>query len=262
MKNLSTPSPDTSGTRSRPAAPDRKITVFIIGHSDFSLDSIARMIENNGDKYQASCLEPGDSAMAALATTRPDVLMIQNDIIDNPLERFLRNIHAKHPDIRLLVFGRDMDDEHLYRLVHAGAHGYINERMSGIHVEHALNAVACGKKWIERHIMERFIHNGHEYDTQMNARFLNKFDRLCNNLTARETEILREVIKGLAIKQIAEQVHLSSQGVKLHLARLFRKFGVRNRNQLILAVLDSISPLEDLSMLLHDNLQRRLHPED
>jgi len=262
MDNLSTPSPDASDTRSVPAAPDAKITVFILGHRDFSLDSIARMIENNGDRYQTFCIEPGDNAMAALATNRPDVLMIHNEIIDNPLERFIRDIHAKHPGIRLLVFGHDMDDEHLYRLVHAGVHGYINERMNGIHVERALNTVACGKKWIERHIMERFIHNGHESDTLMNARFLNKFDRLCDNLTARETEILREVIKGLAIKQIAEEVHLSSQGVKLHLARLFRKFGVRNRNQLILAVLDSISPLEDLSALLHDNLQRRLQPED
>ena len=65
-------------------------------------------------------------------------------------------------------------------------------------------------------------------------------------------------MKGLAIKQIAERVHLSHQGVKMHLAKLFRKFKVSNRNQLILAAFDEMSPVEDLSLLLHNGLKKRL----
>jgi hypothetical protein len=44
----------------------------------------------------------------------------------------------------------------------------------------------------------------------------------------------------------------------MHLAKLFRKFNVNNRNQLILATFDSISPVDGLSNLLRDGLNRRL----
>ena len=44
----------------------------------------------------------------------------------------------------------------------------------------------------------------------------------------------------------------------MHLAKLFRKFKVSNRNQLILAAFDEISPVEDLSILFRNGLQRKL----
>jgi hypothetical protein len=44
----------------------------------------------------------------------------------------------------------------------------------------------------------------------------------------------------------------------MHLAKLFRKFNVNNRNQLILAAFDSISPVDGLSTLLRDGLNQRL----
>ncbi|MGD8673326.1 MAG: helix-turn-helix transcriptional regulator, partial [Thiogranum sp.] len=105
---------------------------------------------------------------------------------------------------------------------------------------------------------ERFIAGQQSFDELLESRFNERIEHLCEGLTKREVEILCEVVKGLAIKQIAEHVHLSHQGVKMHLAKLFRKFNVNNRNQLILAAFDSISPVDGLSTLLRDGLNQRL----
>ncbi len=258
MNNLETSSSDVTNIHFNGAASEGKIRIFVVGHKDFSIDSMARMVEATGDNYTVSCVEPGDACMARFVATEPDVLMIQNEVLKEPLERFIHGIMHDYPNIRILVFGKDMDDEHLYRLVRAGVHGYINERMSGEHIQRALDAVVNGRNWIERHIMERFISTRHELDEVLENQFYEKIEQLCNSLTRRETEILCEVVKGLAIKQIAEQVHLSHQGVKMHLAKLFKKFNVANRNQLILAAFDEISPVEELSMLLRNGLQRSL----
>ncbi len=235
--------------------PAGRTRIAIVAHHDFSIDGLRSILASHERELRITCMEPGDTCLPRLIAAAPDVLMIQNEALDDPAERFVRGILDAHPGIRILVFGRDMNDEHLYRLVHAGAHGYINERMGGDHIKHALEAVIDGHTWIERHIMERFISMQHDTDRLIESRFHANIERLCADLTRRETEILCQVIQGLAIKQIAERVHLSHQGVKMHLAKLFRKFGVTNRNQLILATFDHISPGEDLTRLLRDGLQ-------
>lgn len=112
--------------------------------------------------------------------------------------------------------------------------------------------------WMEQHGIGSCVPAAESADQQMAVILRGNIDSLCADLTRREKEILCQVIRGYAIKQIAAEVHLSHQGVKMHLARLFRKFGASNRNQLILAVLDRISPVKDLSASLCRGLRANL----
>lgn len=232
--------------------------IFIIGHRDFSLHGLASMIESHDSNYLVTCVEPDEECMAKFAKAQPDALLVQNDSLPQPFERFFNEAVRRYPEIRILVFGKGMDDDYLYSLVRAGVHGYINERMDGEHFKHALAHVLQGNNWVERHILQRFIADQQGFDDRLKAQFNTRIDKLCEQLTRRETEILSEVIKGLAIKQIAEHVHLSHQGVKMHLAKLFKKFNVTNRNQLILAAFDVMSPVEELSVMLRDGLTKKL----
>jgi len=237
-----------------------KTRVFIIGHRDFSLDGLASMLEGQGQDhaYQISCSEPSEESIDRLLDVQPHVLLIQNDSLPQPFERFIHDILGQHPQIRVLVFGKAMSDDYPYILVRAGIHGYINERMGGDHFTRALDNVLGGGVWVERHILERFVASQQNFDEVLESQINDRIAHLCEQLTRRETEILSEVVKGLAIKQIAEQVHLSHQGVKMHLAKLFKKFNVTNRNQLILAAFDEMSPVEDLSVLLRNGLNKTL----
>ena len=247
---------NTGHSSYKPDAPGSNIC--IVGHHDFSVDSLASMLAAQSIRYQVSCVTPGDNFMDRLVATQPDVMLIQNEVLKAPVEQFIADILDPYPDMRLLVFGKDMDDDYLYRLVRSGVHGYVNERMNGDHIKHALECIINGRTWIERHIMERFISSQQDFDVIMESQINARIELLGSQLTRRETEILCEVVKGLAIKQIAEQVHLSHQGVKMHLAKLFRKFKVANRNQLILATFDAISPVRELSILLRNGLSNRL----
>jgi len=256
MKEFYTTPQDVTGISNRLSID--KTRVLIIGQHDFSVDGLTSMLEARDSNYLVTCVEPDNAHIGKPAAAEPDVLLIQNEILQEPLERFIHSLIGEYPDARILVFGKNMNDDHLYRLIRTGVHGYIKERMSGEDIQHALDCVVDGNTWIERHILERFISKQRDFDATLESQFYSKIEQLCSNLTKRETEILCEVVKGLAIKQIAEQVHLSHQGVKMHLAKLFRKFKVSNRNQLILAAFDEMSPVEDLSLLLHNGLKKNL----
>ena len=263
MSNVPVPTSNISDIRPAGYPPgSHGANICIVGHNDFSTDSLASMLGSQNAGYLVTCVTPDDSFLTRLATTEPDVLLIQNGALKTPIEQFIQDLQDTYPDIRLLVFGKNLDDDYLYRLVRCGVHGYINERMNGDHIKRALESVISGHTWIERHIMERFISTQHDFDSIMESQFYARIDLMCTNLSRREIEILCEVVKGLAIKQIAARVHLSHQGVKMHLAKLFRKFNVANRNQLILATFDAISPVGDLSALLRSGLNRRLDISD
>lgn len=57
-------------------------------------------------------------------------------------------------------------------------------------------------------------------------------------LTARETDVLRYLVQGLANKEIAARMNLSESGVKNTLQQLFTKTGVRTRSQLVRVALE------------------------
>ena len=163
-------------------------------------------------------------------------------------------IRERYPYVRVILFGQGLSDEVLIEAIHAGVHGYVNERMSGEHIKSAVRRVYEGETWFERRLMQHMIDNHSGTSSQVKSQYLENIAQLAATLTPRETDVLCEVMRGLSIKEIAHNVHLSSQGVKAHLANLFRKFGVSNRSQLILEIINRSVPIEKACDLLYSTL--------
>jgi two-component system nitrate/nitrite response regulator NarL len=62
-------------------------------------------------------------------------------------------------------------------------------------------------------------------------------------LTARETDVLRYLVQGLANKEIAASMEISESTVKNTLQQLFAKTGVRTRSQLVRVALEQYRTL-------------------
>jgi DNA-binding NarL/FixJ family response regulator len=238
------------------AAGTVKAKICIAGQPDPSTTHLTALLQAGNPGYEVACLNPGSTQINHLLEEQPDALLIQNDYLDKRPDFSIVSILRHYPGLRVIVYGRQMDDEHLYRLIQSGAHGYIHERMDETDIQRALDTVIGGDTWIEQHLLARFEPDHDGRDVGMQRLAAEKIERLRERLTRREKEILAQVMQGLAIKQIAQEVHLSHQGVKMHLAKLFRKFNVSNRNQLILAALDAVSPLDNLSGLLSRELRK------
>ena len=58
-------------------------------------------------------------------------------------------------------------------------------------------------------------------------------DYVTSRLNEIETKIINWLILGMTNKQIGEKIFLSSHAVKYYLAKLYKKFGVINRNNLV-----------------------------
>src|SRR5262249_44289823 len=134
--------------------------------------------------------------------------------------RATTEIRVKHPGARVLMLTTYDGDTDIHRAMQAGAQGYVLKNSTGDKLIPALRAVAAGQKWIPKEIA-----------TRLAAR------DLFEELTPREVEVLREMAKGLANKEIADVLKITEHTTKDHSKNILRKLRVADRTEAVTVAL-------------------------
>lgn len=228
--------------------------ILVIAKPDFAVDGMLSLLQNHQDKYKMRVIDPASFSPEQINTQRPDILLLNINATHRNIDSYVRELHSTCKDTCILLFGHGMNDSYLYQAMRAGARGYLNEKMRGDHLTTALDTVANGGYWAERHILCQFIS-----DKSVHDKIEDNVAGLHAQLTRRESEVLELILEGMTTNEIASRIFLSHQGVKAHLTNLFRKFDVKNRAQLIIRALNEVSPINSISELAGKGL--RMHRE-
>ncbi|MCW8929126.1 MAG: response regulator transcription factor [Gammaproteobacteria bacterium] len=250
------------------------IQLFVLAKSDIFLDGLIRILDenehinvhhfNNTDK-----IEFNSQPNAKLQHIAPDIILIQSQLITSPFDFFFKQLKSKFnsPNLKFMVFGQSMDNDFLLNVIRSGANGYINSNMSTKHLLQAIKYINEGNMWVERHILEQLAQDALQMENILEQIAMEKTRMISDLLTKREAQVFQWILKGLSTKEIAEQIYLSEQSVKLHLGKLFKKFDVTNRPQLILSVFERASPVNNIIPLIQATLekkhlnQKQTHPD-
>ncbi len=218
--------------------------IFVLANPDFYLEGLLAVLARSADSRVVACVKPGADCWNAFVSAQADVLLIHRQAVLDAPEGFSR--HLQHaPNLKVIVFGHDMPDEFLLKIVRSGAAGYINEKMTGEHLLTAVQKVLEGELWVERRILQRLILRVVELEDIINQ----AIESIRNVLTKRESKIFRHVLGGLSTKEIAGEMQVSEQSVKLHLGHIFKKFDVSNKQQLILLTFQRVCPVSNVLRL-------------
>src|SRR5262249_54525419 len=109
----------------------------------------------------------------------------------------------------------------------AGVNGYIFEEADQNEVERAVKEILNGAIYIPPNAID-----GSLYDTRLAPVAMRR--NLCR-LTPRQIGVLRLLVKGYSNKEIARQLNLSPNTVKIHVGALLRRFAVQTRSSLTVA---------------------------
>jgi DNA-binding NarL/FixJ family response regulator len=131
-----------------------------------------------------------------------------------------REIRALQPQARVLMLTTYDGDTDIHRAMQAGAQGYVLKNSTGDKLIPALRAVAIGEQWIPREIATRLATR-----------------KLFEELTPRELEVLQQMSKGLANKEIADVLKISEHTVKDHLKNILGKLRVADRTEAVTVAL-------------------------
>ena len=126
-------------------------------------------------------------------------------------------------------------DEHLFAAVRAGASGFLLKASRPEDLVSAIRAASAGNALVEPRMTKRLLDEFARRPDAPPAGYLP--DRFAD-LTDREVEVLREMVRGASNAEIAERLYISETTVKTHVNHILSKLGVRDRIQAVVLAYD------------------------
>jgi len=200
-------------------------TVMVVDDHPIWRDAVARDLSDEGFSVVATA-DGVDSARRRAAVVKPDVVVMDMQLADGTGVQATAAVLEVSPVSRVLVLSASDEREDVLEAVKAGATGYLVKSAARAELAQAITATAAGRA---------------VFTPSLAGLVLGEYRRIAQttatgadrpSLTARETEVLRYVAKGLSAKQIAEKLSLSHRTVENHVQATFRKLQVANRVEL------------------------------
>ena len=160
--------------------------------------------------------------LAGIASTSPDVAVLDVRLPDGNGVEMCREIRARAPDVACLMLTSFGDDEALFDAIMAGAAGYLLKDVKGQGLVDAVRRVAAGESLLDPSLTGRVLDRLRRGDEE---------DPRLASLSDQERRILEHIAEGMTNRQIAEQMHLAEKTVKNYVSNLLAKLGMQRRTE-------------------------------
>jgi two-component system NarL family response regulator len=164
----------------------------------------------------------GHDALGAVMSLSPDVVVMDVQMPDGSGAAAIARVRSARPQTKVLVLTGSQDEADLVDAIRCGAHGYLLRDTSVDAVADAIRSVAQGVGVVS---------------PAMTGKLLEQFGALLGQLpdwrrpqlTGRELDVLRLVVKGLPNREIASELFISQNTVKNHVRSILEKLRVRSK---------------------------------
>jgi NarL family two-component system response regulator LiaR len=179
--------------------------------------------------------ENGREALALARELEPDVVLM--DLLMPVMDGIeaTEAIRSELPEVEVIALTSVLEDASVTGAVKAGAIGYLLKDTDADELRRAIKAAAEGRVHLAPEAAARLMREVRAPESP-------------EQLTQRETEVLKLVARGKANKQIASSLFVSEKTVKAHVSSILMKLGVQSRTQAALhAVRTGLVSTEELS---------------
>jgi DNA-binding NarL/FixJ family response regulator len=203
-----------------------KKTVFVVDDHPLLRQGLAMMINQETDLMVCGEAEDAPTAMKAIASFKPDILIADISMNGPDGLDLLKNLRMLYPDLPVLVLS--MHDESIYaeRALRARANGYIMKQEATEKVLVAIRRILDGEIYLSSRMANKLLQQ------YMSGQTVQTDSRLAA-LSDRELEVFRLIGEGLGTRQIAEALHLSMKTVESYQAHLKEKLSLRTGRELM-----------------------------
>jgi DNA-binding NarL/FixJ family response regulator len=160
----------------------------------------------------------GREAVDLVRLLQPDVILMDMIMPEMDGPQAIKLIVQENPKARILVLTSFGESKQISSAIEAGALGYLLKDSSPDDLLHAIRSVYRGNLVMPQELALKLMH------PQPAAPDVDQ-------LTERETDVLRLLAQGLSNQEIAADLHISATTVRSHVSNILMKLGVSNRTQ-------------------------------
>lgn len=214
------------------------INVLLADDHAIVRDGLRALLEANPEIRVIGNAANGRQVVNQLKTLRPDVVIMDISMPELNGIDATREILDISSEARVIILSMLGTPEHVFRALQAGVRGYLLKESAGREVMEAVLAVYAGEFYFSKPITQTLV-TGYLHQ-RVNAQ-----QGPLENLSLRESEILRMVVEGKTSAEIGESLHLSPKTVESYRSRMMQKLGITDLPELIkFAIRKGLIPLD------------------
>lgn len=217
-----------------------KIRILIADDHAIVREGISSLLETLPDIEVVGEARNGQEALDKARELTPDIILMDITMPGmNGLEA-TRLVREQNPDTRVLILTMHEGDEYFFKLLDAGASGYLVKGCSSEELVTAMRTVYRGDVFLYPTMTTKLLS---DYMRRSHSGSNRGAD---DGLTNREMEILKYVADGHTNQEIAESLVLSVATVQTHRANIMAKLGLHNATELVkYAIRQGLISLDD-----------------
>jgi two-component system, NarL family, invasion response regulator UvrY len=196
------------------------LSVLLVDDHAVVREGYRRLLESQGDIAVIAEAADADAAHALFCSLAPQIVVMDINLPGTSGIEAMRRMLIHEPGTRVLMFSMHEETIFAKRALQAGAFGYVTKASAPNVLIEAVHSIALGQKYLSAEIACKLALHDFASD-------------LSDGLSARETEILRRLARGLSIKEIAESMGLNPKTIANHQTAIKQKLGVETAIQLL-----------------------------
>jgi DNA-binding NarL/FixJ family response regulator len=212
-----------------------EVRIVIADDHEVVRSGFAELLDTQPDFRVIGTASNGREAVRISRELEPDVVLMDVRMPGMDGIEATRQIAQRGPDgPRVLVLTTFDLDEYVYDALRAGASGFLLKDVTAERLIDAVRVIDAGEALLAPAITRRLISEFAERPSSAP-----KPAATLDELTPRETQVLRLVATGLSNSEIARQLVVTEETVKTHVSRVLGKLGLRDRTQAVVLAYES-----------------------
>jgi DNA-binding NarL/FixJ family response regulator len=204
----------------------KQYKIFLVDDHPIVRQGLRALIDATTDLTVCGEGSSAREAMAGIATSMPDLAIVDISLGDRNGVELIKDICARYPSVRSLALS--MYDESMYavRVLRAGGRGYLMKQEVPKVVVTAIRRVLAGHVYVSEQMATRLV-------DQIVLPPQGAPPHPTAELTDREMEILTLLGRAQSTREIAEHLFLSAKTVEAHRERIKEKLKLKNATELM-----------------------------
>ncbi len=210
------------------------IRIVVADDHEVVRSGFAELLDTQDGFEVVGTASDGRQAVKVSRELEPDVVLMDIRMPGMDGIEATRQLASVGAAPRVLVLTTFDLDEYVYDALRAGASGFLLKDVTAERLIDAVRVIAAGEALLSPGVTRRLIS---EFAQRPAAG--TRSTAALDELTPRETEVLRLVAEGLSNTEVAARLVVTDETVKTHVSRILAKLGLRDRTQAVVAAYES-----------------------
>lgn len=204
-----------------------KIELLLVDDHDVVRSGLRMLLEGETDIQIMGEASTASEAVNLTNSLKPDVILMDIGLPDMSGIEATRTIKGLWPETAIVALTIHEDEEYFFKMLEAGASGYVPKRAAPEELITAIRVAASGEVYLYPSLAKLLVK---DFLTQSQPE---EQENALDGLTTRQQEVLALLAEGATNSEIAGKLYISPKTVASHRENIMQKLNLHSRTELV-----------------------------